>query len=438
MADQYRKGYEDDRQQGGRGWTERAGDEVRTWFGDDDARVRRHQDERQQYGGDRERSWRDQGDGSGDRNRSQYSQGGQYPQAGQYSQSTQYGPQGGGGYRQQGGQYGQGQGSDQYGQYSGSQYGGASSQGRGYPESDFMPHRVGSSNRESEQRYGSRDDWRTSGSSGEDQRRWGGESSWGSAGSYGRSQGAGSFGGGNSSGGSNYGGSSSGYGSGSGGGYGGSGSGYRQGQDQNYGTGTGPDWSTGGGYGGDTSFGSRNTWGGGAYGGWGGPSSQQGMRESYSGRGPKDYKRSDDRVREDVSDRLEQDHGVDASEISVQVQDGEVTLTGTVPSRDQKRRAEDCVEAVSGVREVTNNLRINRGDARGQQAPASETSSSIIGLGGQKSRETEGSSTTQSATTGSGSTSGKQGENAGKQGDNNKSGRSNSGTSGTSGSGVSA
>lgn len=84
---------------------------------------------------------------------------------------------------------------------------------------------------------------------------------------------------------------------------------------------------------------------------------------NYAGRGPKDYRRSDERIREDISDRLMDDPDVDASDISVQVQNGEVTLTGTVASRGQKRCAEDCVEHVSGVREVANNLRVSRHDA---------------------------------------------------------------------------
>ena len=40
--------------------------------------------------------------------------------------------------------------------------------------------------------------------------------------------------------------------------------------------------------------------------------------------------------------------------------DGEVTLSGSVMSRDQKRRAEDVAERISGVRDVTNQLRVTR------------------------------------------------------------------------------
>jgi osmotically-inducible protein OsmY len=78
----------------------------------------------------------------------------------------------------------------------------------------------------------------------------------------------------------------------------------------------------------------------------------------HRGRGPKGYARSDERIREDVSDRLTDDPHVDASEVEVTVQDREVTLSGTVNSRFEKRHAEDIAESVSGVTHVQNNLRV--------------------------------------------------------------------------------
>ena len=51
---------------------------------------------------------------------------------------------------------------------------------------------------------------------------------------------------------------------------------------------------------------------------------------------------------------------LDASDIEVDVKQGEVRLCGSVMSRDQKRRAEDVVERISGVRDVTNQLRVTR------------------------------------------------------------------------------
>ncbi len=96
--------------------------------------------------------------------------------------------------------------------------------------------------------------------------------------------------------------------------------------------------------------------------GYGGSAQGEGQRYgSFMGRGPKGYRRSDERIAEDVSDRLTDDPMIDASDITIKVTSGEVILTGTVENREQKRRAEDVVERVSGVREVTNQLRANKG-----------------------------------------------------------------------------
>ena len=76
------------------------------------------------------------------------------------------------------------------------------------------------------------------------------------------------------------------------------------------------------------------------------------------GKGPKGYTRADERIREDVCDCLTDDSELDASEIEVQVESGEVKLTGSVHSRSAKRHAEDLVEQVSGVKNVQNSLRV--------------------------------------------------------------------------------
>ena len=76
------------------------------------------------------------------------------------------------------------------------------------------------------------------------------------------------------------------------------------------------------------------------------------------GVGPKGYVRSDARIRELVCDDLTDDPWVDASGIEVTVENGEVTLSGTVDSRDSKRRAEDVAEHAGGVKDVQNNLRV--------------------------------------------------------------------------------
>lgn len=88
-------------------------------------------------------------------------------------------------------------------------------------------------------------------------------------------------------------------------------------------------------------------------------------QHSHRGRGPRGYTRSDDRIREDVSDRLTDDPYVDASDIDITVSKGEVTLTGHVEHRSAKRRAEDLAESVSGVTNVQNNLRVRQSTGMG-------------------------------------------------------------------------
>jgi osmotically-inducible protein OsmY len=111
---------------------------------------------------------------------------------------------------------------------------------------------------------------------------------------------------------------------------------------------------------------------GGMQGNW----SQGGMgmnRGQHTGKGPQGYKRSKDRIMEEICDILMQHGGVDASNISVNVDDnGEVTLEGTVSDRQQKRMAEDAIENVSGVNEVHNRLRVQQ-DSGAQQRTSQTT-----------------------------------------------------------------
>lgn len=110
---------------------------------------------------------------------------------------------------------------------------------------------------------------------------------------------------------------------------------------------------------------------------WLGDDAHYGRGErGYRGRGPANYTRSDERIRDDASDKLTDDWHVDASRIEVSVENGEITLNGTVASRAQKRRAEACVEDLSGVRHVQNNLRIEDTDWNRTMSGPGEPSSS--------------------------------------------------------------
>lgn len=103
--------------------------------------------------------------------------------------------------------------------------------------------------------------------------------------------------------------------------------------------------------------------------------------DQYRGHGPKGYSRSDERIREDVCDRLSDDARVDASEIEVSVTGGEVTLTGTVNDRYAKRRAEDVTDDISGVKNVQNNIRVQQGAATYGLGATTTTGTSASQLG---------------------------------------------------------
>jgi len=83
-------------------------------------------------------------------------------------------------------------------------------------------------------------------------------------------------------------------------------------------------------------------------------------QREHRGRGPKGYRRSDERIKEDVDDGLSDDYYLDASDVEVSVSNTEVTLTGTVRNRNDKRRAEDLADSVSGVTNVENRLRVKQ------------------------------------------------------------------------------
>lgn len=94
--------------------------------------------------------------------------------------------------------------------------------------------------------------------------------------------------------------------------------------------------------------------------------------ERRTGRGPKGYMRSDERIREDVCERLMQGW-MNAENVDVQVKGGEVTLLGTVERREEKRAIEDVAEAVLGVKEVHNQLRVSRpGERVGTQGQTTQ------------------------------------------------------------------
>lgn len=105
-------------------------------------------------------------------------------------------------------------------------------------------------------------------------------------------------------------------------------------------------------------------------------------RASYRGKGPKNYKRSDSRIEEDINDRLSDDWHLDASDVEVKVENGDVILSGTVRDRAAKRHAEDLAERVSGVGNVENRIRVEKASSGlnnvwGTSAAAAGTSAGV-------------------------------------------------------------
>jgi len=136
---------------------------------------------------------------------------------------------------------------------------------------------------------------------------------------------------------------------------------YGRSQSAGYHAGSGQSSGYGGPAPGDSRFGAPRPGSEFGYGGAQGGSPQDlGQSQGpHRGKGPKGYQRSDERVKEMISERLRDDPHVDASEITVTVSGGKVTLEGTVDSRQAKNSAEDIAEQC-GCEHVQNNLRVQR------------------------------------------------------------------------------
>ena len=88
--------------------------------------------------------------------------------------------------------------------------------------------------------------------------------------------------------------------------------------------------------------------------------SSEGYHREFIGRGPRNYRRSDPRILEDLNDRLTVHPDIDATYIDISVENGEVTLRGWVPDRNSRYLAEDVAWSTRGVSTVDNSLRTER------------------------------------------------------------------------------
>ena len=85
-----------------------------------------------------------------------------------------------------------------------------------------------------------------------------------------------------------------------------------------------------------------------------------GAASDFTGLGPRGYRRSDERIREDVCDALYRSPLVDARDVEVTVSEGVVKLEGSCEDRLSKREAEICIEFVPGVKDVINEIQLRK------------------------------------------------------------------------------
>lgn len=87
---------------------------------------------------------------------------------------------------------------------------------------------------------------------------------------------------------------------------------------------------------------------------------ERAVRGFFQGNGnaPRRRTRDEQRIHDDVCERLTRQPDVDASDIEVSVGAGAVTLAGSVPTRRMKLLAENTVHGVLGVKDVRSRLRV--------------------------------------------------------------------------------
>ncbi|MEP7247039.1 MAG: BON domain-containing protein, partial [Gammaproteobacteria bacterium] len=119
----------------------------------------------------------------------------------------------------------------------------------------------------------------------------------------------------------------------------------------------------------------------GAYGDARGGEQRPGLLSRLFHRGPKGYQRSDERLKEDISERLMQAGHIDSSDVSITVATGAVTLEGTVPDRYMKHNIEDLVDACPGVQDIDNRIRVSRNYGAGSAGTTASSAATGISSG---------------------------------------------------------
>lgn len=163
------------------------------------------------------------------------------------------------------------------------------------------------------------------------------------------------------------------------------------------------------------------------------------MGRSYRGIGPRNYTRSDERIREDLNERLTDAHDIDASGLSVEVNNGVATLNGTVSERWMKHRAEDIADGCTGVRDVRNMIQVSsQGSQRTTQSQGSSMQSSGQGAHGASQQGSQSGGSYAQGSSGTTSAQGSSSTGGGGLGASSGSSQYGSGSSGSGSSGSSS
>lgn len=93
----------------------------------------------------------------------------------------------------------------------------------------------------------------------------------------------------------------------------------------------------------------------------------------FRGLGPKNYRRPDDKILEEVCCSLANNEEIDATDINVDVVEREVTLSGTVRDESQKQLAVQLAKSVWGVFNVKNDLLVKLDSASKESDSQEET-----------------------------------------------------------------
>jgi len=89
---------------------------------------------------------------------------------------------------------------------------------------------------------------------------------------------------------------------------------------------------------------------------WSSDPRSEASREKHRGKGPRNFSRTDEHLREEVCEALLMNPDLDPQDIDVTVQNGVVTLKGRVRVSHDRFLAEDLAHDVSGVKEVINHI----------------------------------------------------------------------------------